>query len=130
MAKDAGTKRLEEVLNALDPERKAVAAALRAAILAAGPDLAEDVKWAAPVRTGRKLVFCLMVYDSHINLGFWQGAQLTAAHPAIVGTGKSLRHIRIPTPKDAKSAAVRAAIRDAVRLDAKAVPAPRAPPKR
>jgi hypothetical protein len=113
-----GTKRLETVFSDLDPDRQAVAVALRSAIRAAGPELVEDVKWRAPVWSGRKLVFCLMVYDHHINLGFWRGAELSERHPAIVGSGKSLRHIRIPAPKDAKSATVRAAIRDAIRLDA------------
>jgi hypothetical protein len=127
---EPGTKRVEAVLRALDPERRAVADALRAAIRAAGPDLAEDVKWNSPVWSGRNLVFCLMVYDRHINLGFWHGAELAANHPAIVGTGKSLRHIRIPTPKDATTAPVRAALRAAVRLDAGAPTTPRSRPKR
>jgi len=127
---DDGAHRLDRVVEALDPERKAVAEALRAAIRAAGPGLSEDVKWRAPVWSGRKLVFCLMVYDRHINLGFWQGAELGKRHPAIVGSGKSLRHIRIGAPNDAKSTVVRAAIRDAIRLDAGTRPAPRARPKR
>jgi hypothetical protein len=127
---DVGRKRLDAVLAGLDAERKAVAVALRAAIRAAGPELLEDVKWRSPVWTGRKLVFCLMVYDHHVNLGFWRGAELVDRHPAIVGSGKSLRHIRIPAPKDAKSAVVRAAIRDAIRLDAGTAPAARPRPKR
>lgn len=125
-----GTKRLEAVFAALDPERRAVADALRVAIRAAGPDLVEDVKWNSPVWTGEKMVFCLMVYDHHINLGFWRGAELANRHPAIVGTGKSLRHLRIPTPNDATKAPVRAAIRDAIRLDAGTAAAPRPRPKR
>jgi hypothetical protein len=125
-----GTKRLEAVFATLDPDRKAVADALRAEIRAAGPGLSEDVKWRAPVWSGRRLVFCLMVYDRHVNLGFWHGAELAERHPAIVGIGKSLRHIRIPAAKDARSAAVRAAIRDAVRLDAGASAPPKARPNR
>ncbi|MCI4326521.1 MAG: DUF1801 domain-containing protein [Thermoplasmata archaeon] len=130
MPTDPGTQRLEAVLAALDPERKAVADALRAAIRSAGPDLTEDVKWNAPVWSGKKLVFCLMVYDRSVHLGFWHGAELAPHHPAIVGTGKSLRHIRIPTPNDAAKAPVRAAIRAAIRLDAGTPATPRPRPKR
>jgi hypothetical protein len=125
-----GSKRLEAVLKDLDADRNAVAVALRSSIRAAGPELVEDVKWRAPVWSGRKLVFCLMVYDRHINLGFWRGAELSERHPAIVGSGKSLRHIRIPAPKDAKSVAVRAAIRDAIRLDLGTLTPARPRPKR
>jgi hypothetical protein len=118
MAGDPGTQKLEAVLAPLDAERRAVADALRKEIRARGPHLREDVKWAAPVWSGTGLVIGLMIFDHHINLGFFRGAELAERHPAIAGTGKSLRHIRIPTPKDARSAAVRAAIRDAIRLDA------------
>jgi hypothetical protein len=127
---DAGTERLEAVFAALDPERRAVAEALRREIRAIGPHLSEDVKWAAPVWSGRKLVFCLMVYDHHVNLGFFQGASLAGRHAAIVGTGKALRHMRVATPKDARTPAVRAAIRDAIRWDGGRVPAVRSAAKR
>jgi hypothetical protein len=118
MAKTAGTKKLETVFAALPPEQRRIAEALRRAIRAEGPTLVEDVKWNAPVWGGQKLVFCLMVYDDHLNLGFWRGAELAEGHPTIEGTGKSLRHIKVHGPGDARLASVRAAIRDAIRLDA------------
>lgn len=40
--------------------------------------------------------FChLPIYQSHINLGFNQGAQLQDIKGILVGTGKAIRHIRI-----------------------------------
>lgn len=118
MAAAPGTRKMDAVFAALPPEQLRLAKALRQAIGAAGPELVEDVKWNAPVWTGRKMVFCLMLYDDHINLGFWRGAELAKRYPLIVGTGKSLRHIKVRGPADAKLAPVRAAIRDAIRLDA------------
>jgi hypothetical protein len=119
MAKSDGTTRLEAVFAALPPEQRKLADALRRTIRAEGPELTEDVKWNAPVWGGRKLVFCLMVYDDHINLGFFHGADLAAKHPTIEGTGKGLRHIKVQRPADAKLPSVKAAIRDALRRDAR-----------
>ncbi|MCI4330083.1 MAG: DUF1801 domain-containing protein [Thermoplasmata archaeon] len=118
MAASAGTKKLEAVFSALPPEQRAIADALRRAIRAEGPTLVEDVKWNSPAWGGQKLVFCLMIFDSHLNLGFFRGAELAKRHPSIEGTGKSLRHIKIRGAADAKLVSVRAAIRDAIKLDA------------
>jgi hypothetical protein len=118
VAKSDGTKRLEAVFAGLPKGQRAIAEAVRKAILAEASTLSEDVKWRAPVWSGRKLVFSLMVYDDHLNLGFWRGAELAERHPSIEGTGKSLRHIKLHAAGDAGLASVRSAIRDAVQLDA------------
>lgn len=118
MVASAGTKKLEAVFAALPPEQRAIADALRRAIRAEGPALVEDVKWNSPAWGGQKLVLCLMVFDTHLNLGFYRGAELAKRHPSIEGTGKSIRHIKIHGAADAKLASVRAAIRDAIELDA------------
>jgi hypothetical protein len=118
MEKSAGTKKLEALFADLPPAQRQIADALRRAIRAEGPALLEDVKWNSPAWAGQKLVLCLMVYDSHLNLGFYRGAELAERHPTIEGTGKSLRHIKIHGAADAKLASVHAAIRDAIQLDA------------
>jgi hypothetical protein len=118
MAKSEGTRKLEAVLDDLDPSRRSVADALRGVIRAEGPDLAEDVKWNAPSWGGQALVFCLMVYDKAVHLGLFRGAELAAKHPLVVGTGKSLRHVKVPTPAFARTKEVRAIVRAAIALDA------------
>jgi hypothetical protein len=119
MPKSEGTRKLEAVFAALPPEQRTIATALRKAIRDEGPELAEDVKWNSPVWGGRKLAICLMVFDTHLNLGFFRGAELAVRHPTIEGTGKALRHIKIHGAGDAKLPSVKAAIRDAIRLDAR-----------
>jgi hypothetical protein len=118
MAKTEGTKKLEAILAKLPKDQRAIADALRTAIRSEAPALTEDVKWGSPMWSGRKLVLSLMIFDRHINLGFWRGAELAERHPLIEGTGKSIRHIKVHAASDAKLASVHAAIRDAVRLDA------------
>jgi hypothetical protein len=123
MTKSEGTMKLEAVLDRLDPQRRSVADALRTLIFAEGPALSEDVKWRAPFWGGRSPVFCLMVYDRAVHLGLFRGAELADAHPVIVGTGKSLRHVEVPTAAAARSKEVRAVVRAAIALDA--TPAPK-----
>lgn len=117
MARSEGTRRLEAVLAELDPPRKGVARALRDVIRSEGPGLSEDVKWNAPTWAGNGRVFCLMVYDHAVHLGLFRGAELSKKYSVIEGTGKSLRHVKVPTAEAARSTEVRAVVRDALALD-------------
>lgn len=118
MAKTEGTRKLDAVIAELDPKRRAVAKALRATIRREAPDLAEDVKWNAPVWSRRKMIFCLQVYDDFVHLGVMRGAEIAKDHPAIVGTGAAMRHVEVPTPSDADTPELRAIVRAAIALDA------------
>jgi hypothetical protein len=111
--------RLTAIVEGLPTELRAIAVQLRSTIRSCAPELVGTVKWGSPIWTGRANVLCLMVYPAHLNLGFFRGAELSARFPAITGTGKSLRHVRIPTVRLAASRAVREMIRAAVRLDAR-----------
>ncbi|MCI4323128.1 MAG: DUF1801 domain-containing protein [Thermoplasmata archaeon] len=126
MSLSPGSRKVEALLRALPQGLRPVANALRRSIREVAPELTEDVKWNSPVWLGPrsgKIVVNLQVYDNHVNLGFWRGAELASAHPAIEGTGKSLRHVKIRSPGDASTAPVRKAIRAAVQLDRSDPPA-------
>jgi hypothetical protein len=75
------------------------------------------VKWRNPFWVGRSDVACLMIYPDHINLGFLQGARLTEKYPELVGTGKGMRHVKVPTVASARRPVLSKIVRDAVRLD-------------
>lgn len=51
---------------------------------------------------------------SYVNLGFYHGVKLANQHSNLEGAGKSLRHIKIRTLVDAKSAGVRDILEDAM----------------
>jgi hypothetical protein len=95
----------------------AIASALRSTIRAEGPALSETVKWNNPFWTGEDDVLCLQCFPDHVNLAFLRGAELSVAHPEIVGTGRAMRHVKIRTVREAKSATVRRLIRAAIELD-------------
>jgi len=73
--------------------------------------------WGNPVWSGHGRVLCLQIYDDHVNLGLWRGAELAPRFRQIEGTGKSLRHVKVPTPAAARAPRLVAIVRAAVALD-------------
>ena len=109
--------KLDQLMAELPAELRPTARRIREVIRITSPELTECVKWGNPMWIGRGNALCIMVYPHHLNLGFFRGAELSRTFPTIVGTGKSLRHIRIANVREAGSAPVRAMIRAAARLD-------------
>ncbi|HTW54988.1 MAG TPA: DUF1801 domain-containing protein [Thermoplasmata archaeon] len=113
---------LDPLFRELPESYRAIAVALRAAVRAAAPTLAERVKWNNPFWVGASDVVCLQCYPDHVNLGFLRGAELARAHPELEGTGRAMRHLRVASVADARSERVRRLIRAAVALDRTARP--------
>jgi hypothetical protein len=94
---------------------------LRATILELHPHCIEVV-WPrqriASFGTGPKKMtehYCyLQVYASHINLGFYRGAALPDPQRLLEGTGKALRHVKLPDLATAKASPVLALLRAAI----------------
>ena len=108
---------IDAIVAGLPREMGSIARELRKAIRSAAPELEECVKWNAPNWRGRALVLCLMVYPDHLNLGLWRGAELASSFPMVEGTGKSLRHVKVKSLAQARSAGIRALVLAAVELD-------------
>jgi len=94
---------VDSIIGGMPAEMQRIARALPRAIHTLAPDLEECVKWNAPNWRGRNLVFCLMVYSDHLNLGLWRGAELARSFSIVEGTGKSLRHVKITSVAHAGS---------------------------
>jgi uncharacterized protein YdhG (YjbR/CyaY superfamily) len=79
----------------LPPEQRALAHALRDAVLAAAPDLALSVKWGNLMFTyGGTHAVAIVMHKSHANLQVFNGALLAAQFPALEGSGKGMRHLK------------------------------------
>jgi hypothetical protein len=96
---------------------------LHRAVRAVGPTLRIERKWNNDWYAGTDLILCIGAFSQHVGVEFWRGADLVPKHPILQGTGKNLRHLKIRTRAEARSAPVAAVIRAAIRLD-------RANPKR
>jgi hypothetical protein len=58
----------------------------------------------------RDLMFAVIPHSAHVNLQLADGVDLPNPDGRIEGTGKRIRHIKVRSAEDARSAAVRAAI--------------------
>ena len=112
-----------ELMKGVDPKLVTIARALRKVILELDADAVETVRLgdnAATYGVGpRKMLdgyAYVMPLREYVNLGFYQGAQLADPAGLLEGTGKSLRHVKIRSTKDAGSPAVRALLVAALAL--------------
>ena len=116
-ARSYGDPEVDRVIDALPEDVRAIAHALRKLVRSAAPELSETVKWGNPFWTGRGNAVCLMLYPSHVHLGIFRGAELARRLPEIVGTGKSLRHVKVPDLASARRPVLQRILRAAVDLD-------------
>lgn len=106
-------KTVDSYIAALDPERRATAEALRAAILAAEPTAKESIKWAQPVWEISGPFVALKAFPRWVSLTFWRGAALAASHPMLEGEGDRMRHVRFTAVDFVDVEAVQALVKDA-----------------
>lgn len=129
------SRELRGFLAVFGPEIAELFLATRRAVLAAAPGASELVYDAynavsAAYTYSDRLAeaFChVAAYSRHVNLGFNRGAELPDPDGILAGTGARIRHLRIASPRDLRSRALRALLRDAVRQGRAAV-AEAAPP--
>lgn len=109
---------MDRILSQMDPLQRAIARALRAVILEAGPELHEEVKWGVPCFMAQKLVCSIATHADHTNLEFYRGAALRDAKHLLEGTGKSLRHVKFHALADVQPSRLKPLLREAIALDA------------
>jgi hypothetical protein len=80
----------------LAPAQRALARALRDAVLAAEPALEMAIKWGNLVFSlDRTHALAIAVYRDHLNLQVFNGARIQPRHPQLAGSGRSMRHLRL-----------------------------------
>ena len=107
----------EKWLAGLSPELRPIAEVIRTSVVEAAPGLQEVVKWGNLTFEGRGLVCYIAAYKDHANLGFFNGASLNAGKDILEGSGKKMRHIKVPSIQDAHSGTINRMVREAAALD-------------
>jgi hypothetical protein len=98
----------------LAPQRE-LARRVRDAVLAAEPSLHQAIKWGNLVFSlQRRHALAIVVYKDHVNLQVFNGARLVDRHPALQGSGESLRHLRLRLGEAPDAAALGALVADCV----------------
>lgn len=92
---------------------------VRALVASAAPEAIEAFKWGQPVYESNGPFAYLKAHKSHVNFGFWRGAQLEAPEGALEGDGDRMRHIKLPTPEAINEGLVTTLVRQAVMLNSR-----------
>ena len=111
----------EDLLRITSEPLRPIAEGLRAIVFETHPDTCETVRLgdrAATYGLGpRKMIegyAYILPYKSWVNLGFFQGANLSDPERLLEGTGAKMRHVKIRSASDAERPAVRALLRAAI----------------
>ncbi len=72
---------------------------VRSAIIAAGHNFTEGIKWGTPgywlPEISRRNIVYIAPHNNYVRLGFFNGATMPDPQNLLEGTGKKLRHIKI-----------------------------------
>ena len=113
---------LDRLLAASAPDVAAIARELRAVVAESLPDRIEQVDFGNRLLAigrsmkMRDLLFAIIPHTSHVNLQLADGADLPNPDGLIEGTGKKIRHVKVRTLEAARSAGVRGAIAEQLRV--------------
>lgn len=106
---------VDDIVRELGSPRGEIVERLRSIVRKVLPGAVETIKWGQPfyVYKGMNLI-CFMLYDDHINLGFFVGSKMKSKR--LEGTGKGLRHVKIRSLGEIDDAEFSRLIKQAVRL--------------
>lgn len=92
---------------------------LRTVVFEAYPEMEEGIKWSKPSYSKEGLVCYMQTAKSHVNFGFYRGADLADRHNLLEGDGKKMRHVRIRKADEIDEEKLKFLVWDAVDLNRK-----------
>ena len=88
--------RVDDWLAAYDNPMKPVVAAIREVVLAALPEVSEDIKWQAPTFIYKGNIASFFPKSkAHASLMFHKGAEIPGEFPNLLGDGKEARTFKV-----------------------------------
>ncbi len=109
----------DDLLGLQTPEVRALTQRLRDLMRETAPEAEETPQkgWKTlSYRTGRGIFAFIAPHKAHVDLGFYEGADLPDPEGVLEGTGKKLRHVKIRSDVDIRPDAFAALIRAAWEL--------------
>lgn len=110
-------KPIESYIAKLKGEQKAIVEHLHKLVLETAPKVKHSVKWAQPVYEEGGPFAYIKAFSSHVNFGFWRGAQLPDPKKLLAGTGDRMRHIKIQSVKEIDKKAYQNFVKAAIHLN-------------
>jgi hypothetical protein len=106
---------VDAYLELLNNPQAQVAAKLRAIVRERYPRLRADIKWHVPVYSlGTTPILGIEGFKVHVNLKFFQGADLEDRDGMLEGAGKRVRHARFRSPEDVEEDKIQPLIDEAL----------------
>jgi hypothetical protein len=97
--------------------RGEIVSALRKLIREAAPDATESIKWGQPVYELNGPFAHMKAFKSHVNFGFWRGAEMEDPKGFLTGTGDRMRHVELRSLADIDAPILQSMVRTAVALN-------------
>ena len=110
-------KTVDSYIAAQSPAHARLLAELRDLVRAEAPQATEAIKWAQPVWSHRGPMVFARAFRSHVNFGFWRGAELDDPQGLLVGDGELMRHIKLTEAGGLDRVALAALVRQALALN-------------
>ena len=109
-------KTLEEIAAKLNPPQRKIADKLRTLTKKTLPEIIETVKWGniTYLLDGKNLAW-IIFYKNHVDFGFFRGTELESK--LLEGTGKGIRHIKIPNDEDVPTEEIAKLLIEAMKLE-------------
>jgi len=108
---------VDEFVSDVSLPLREIVATLRRTVREAGPELREEIVMGIPTYSLQGFVCYIAPYTRHVNLGFHRGAHFPNPPSILEGTGKGLRHVKVRTPEEARSLALRSLVQTAIAND-------------
>lgn len=87
---------VDAYIDGLKGDAKGRVEELRALVFDAVPDAEEVFKWSRPCYSLESRFCYLQACAKHVNIGFDRGAELDDSDGLLEGTGKGMRHVKVP----------------------------------
>ena len=110
-------KTVDRYIDDLDGWQAEVVATLRRLIRDTAPDATESIKWSQPVFEANGPFCYIRAFKSHVNFGFWRGAEIADPQGLLEGSGDKMRHVKLSGAEDIRTGAFQDMVRSAVRLN-------------
>jgi hypothetical protein len=110
-------KTVDGYIHGLSGWQAEVVAAIRKLVREAAPEAKESIKWAQPVYESNGPFCFIRAFKSHVNFGFWRGAEIPDPHGLLQGEGEKMKHVKLTSLQDLAPQAFQDLVRAAVRLN-------------
>jgi hypothetical protein len=91
--------------------------ALRQLVHEAAPGVTDSIKWGQPVFELNGPFAYMKAFSSHVNFGFWRGAELVDPKGFLKGTGGRMRHVELRSLADIDAPILQSMVRTAVAMN-------------